>query len=378
MRRIVLSSLTLGLLIIGAGCSQDFAKNAAQEQPDQGDGDSPSQGESDANGDGDGNGRPRSDGGMFVGDGDGAAPQPGDGDGDGDQPNAPSARVVGYLPAWRGVGEWAARIGTLGVTHVNLAFANPDDTLAPALQGSEDELHAFVSAAHAANIQVLVSIGGGGGSGKVREAFRAGTVDDYVAKLAAYLEEHELDGLDVDVEGDSATTPEYATFVAKVSEAVHGQHRLLSAALATWFVDDVPDEALRAFDFINVMSYDHCGPWTDACEQATYEAAVADLDYFAEKRGIDKSKVVLGVPFYAYCWGNCESGDYSYAELLAHFPDAANKDWIDQDGMQISYNGEATMRRKLELAKRYGGMMIWELGQDAVGDKSLLRIITGK
>ena len=379
MRSTPLLGLASCLAALLFACSSSSPRDRSMEDA-VGDGDAPA-GDGDASpGDGD---DAQGDGDGAQGDGDQASDDagiPGDGDGDGDDvpPDPAAGRVVGYLPAGRGVGEWAGRVGSLGVTHVMLAFANPEQNNEPELAASDEELSAFVANAHAAGTKVLVSIGGGGGSGKAAASFSPGNVDDFVRKLAAYLEAHELDGLDVDVEGESAMTDEYAVFVAKVSEAVHAQGKLLTAALATWFVSGISDQTLAAFDFINLMSYDHCGPWTDACEQSTYDAAVQDLDYFVKERAIEKSKVVLGVPFYAYCWGNCEQGDYTYAELIERFPDAPEKDWIDQDGYQISYNGRATMQRTVELARSYGGIMIWELSQDAQGDDSLLGIITGK
>jgi GH18 family chitinase len=45
-------------------------------------------------------------------------------------------------------------------------------------------------------------------------------------------------------------------------------------------------------------------------------------------------------------------------------------------GVEQNYNGPATIQRKTELAMRLvGGIMIWELSQDARGNDSLLRVI---
>ena len=55
--------------------------------------------------------------------------------------------------------------------------------------------------------------------------------------------------------------------------------------------------------------------------------------------------------------------------------DAWNQDWIDQGGVKISYNGVATIAKKAQLAKTYGGVMIWAVPQDAAGDHSLLKAI---
>jgi GH18 family chitinase len=373
-------TLTAFLIACSASSPRDQTTDDATGDGDGpvGDGDQPAGDGDSSPGDGD---HSQGDGDEAPDDGEQASPDaglPGHGDGGVLPPAEGARRVVGYLPARRGVGEWAGRVSSLGLTHVMLAFANPGDDGQPALAASDEELAQFVEAAHAAGTKVLVSIGGGGGSGKVAAAFAGGKVDAYVEGLADYLSAHELDGLDVDVEGESAMTDEYAVFVGKMSEAVHGQGKLLTSALATWFISGISDQTLAAFDFINLMSYDHCGPWTDACEQSTYDAAVQDLDAFVKERNVASDRVVLGVPFYAYCWGDCEQGDYTYAELIERFPEAAEKDWIDQDGYQISYNGRATMERKVELARGYGGVMIWELGQDAAGDDSLLGIITGK
>jgi chitinase len=266
-----------------------------------------------------------------------------------------------------------------GLTHLNLAFANPGAGNEPELDASDEDIALLVTSAHAAGTQVIASIGGGDESGDVAASLTPANVDDFVAKLTAYVQRHNFDGVDVDVEGSAAMTPDYNTFVQKIGAAMHANGKVLTAAFATWFVSSIPDETLATFDFINVMSYDHCGPWTGACEQATMQWAMDDLGYFAVERGIAKEKLVLGVPFYAWCWGVCNDVPaFTYAELIAQRPDAYQFDWIDEDGRQLSYNGEATIMQKVALSREYGGVMIWELGQDAVGERSLLRLITGQ
>jgi GH18 family chitinase len=233
-----------------------------------------------------------------------------------------------------------------------------------------------VGRAHAAGVRVMISIGGGDQSGALAPLLGADQADAFVAALLDYVLAHELDGVDVDVEGSVPGTADYAPFVLKLGAALHARHRLISAALATWVANDVADGALESFDFINVMAYDHCGAWTDACEQSTYDAAVADLATFSGRVAADR--LVLGVPFYAWCWGNCSADALSYAELLAAYPDAPAQDWIERDGAQLSYNGTATLMRKVELARAHGGVMIWELGHDAPGEASLLRAIVSQ
>ena len=77
---------------------------------------------------------------------------------------------------------------------------------------------------------------------------------------------------------------------------------------------------------------------------------------------------MLGVPFYGY---SASSGYTAYKDILAQNPNAYTADFMNG----WYYNGDATIRTKTELGKQYGGMMIWELSQDASGDRSLLKII---
>ena len=62
-----------------------------------------------------------------------------------------------------------------------------------------------------------------------------------------------------------------------------------------------------------------------------------------------------------------------YTEIVAQFNPQPN---VDQVG-QMYFNGPDTVRQKVKLAvnSKLGGVMVWELGQDANGQQSLLRVI---
>jgi chitinase len=284
-------------------------------------------------------------------------------------------RVVGYVATWiGGLGDW---VDFTQVTHLNIAFANPAGGNEPSLPFGDDQIAGVVKKAHAAGSHVLISIGGGGdgASEGVATHYTAGNVAGFVDGIAGYLDAHDLDGVDVDVEGDVVGNGDYAPFVEKLRAKLHPKGKLVTSALAPWFLDPISDAALAQFDFINVMSYDDCDNTMASCEHATYQLAVSDLSAFT-KRGVPAAKLVLGVPFYGYCWGACPDGGYlPYDAILQRYPDAWQKDWIDQGGSKISYNGQPTIKKKAELAKGYGGMMFWEASEDTAGDHSLLKTI---
>src|SRR5688572_20337472 len=92
-------------------------------------------------------------------------------------------------------------------------------------------------------------------------------------------------------------------------------------------------------------------------------------------KGLAKEKAVFGVPFYGYSWANGKATALTYAQILAQAPDAATVDQVQVAGATTYLNSRVTIQAKAKLARQYGGIMIWELGQDAAGDASLLKAI---
>lgn len=291
-------------------------------------------------------------------------------------------RVVGYLPNWNGTyASWVSKVDFAKLTHVNLAFALGDSTghlqLAPA-----SDLATFISAAHAKGVKVFPSLGGGGGDGQITPYYQPAQVDAFVDNIINFVVSNNMDGIDVDVEAPDRMGATYDTFIAKLIAKAHPRGLPVTAAVAQWMQYGMSDTTLRSFDFINIMSYDNTGTWTGPGEHSSYAQAQDALNYYANK-GVARDRMVLGVPFYGYCWGNCGGGQSStyilYKDILAKYPSASNADWINADGAQYSYNGLATMSAKTTLAKGYGGIMIWELSGDvsSTNSQSLLRAIDG-
>ncbi len=293
--------------------------------------------------------------------------------GTGGAPDKSGPRVVGYLPTWRNMSPELLDLDTL--THICIAFANPTGSGNEVdFDSKQSEVGPLVEAAHAKGVKVLASIAGAAGGEAVRSKLEAGNVDAFVSSLVTFMNSYGLDGIDVDIEGYNVDHT-YEPFVKKLSAAI-GQDKLLTAAVANWNGDDFSDGALAEYDFINVMSYDHCGTWTDACEHSSPGDTQQDMNYWVNTRGYAADKTVLGVPFYGYCWGSsCPGEAMTYADILSYYPEQSTTDYFSGSGYQVSHNSPATIASKATLAKQYGGVMIWELGQDASGDASLFKII---
>lgn len=138
----------------------------------------------------------------------------------------------------------------------------------------------------------------------------------------------------------------------------------------------VPDSVFACFDWINIMAYDATGYWNPNApgQHSSLEYAKSSVAYWL-KRGLPRSKAVLGIPFYGYGFGSAFRKDgYAYSEIVTTYPGAENR---DQAGTTIWYNGLSTIRAKAEYVKtqNLGGVMIWSLDNDAPGEKSLLAVL---
>jgi chitinase len=260
------------------------------------------------------------------------------------------------------------------ITDLDLAFANPpkcQGVCTPAsdmrfsIDGETDaDIDTMVRAAHAAGVRVVASIGGGGGDQRIIQFYNVGLSGPVVASLQAFVATHNLDGVDVDIEDPSNMGAPFLTFVSSVTAAFHPSGKLVTAAVAKYLQSSMPDAALRQFDLVNIMSY------------SSYNTAVKDLDYYANQEKITPSKLVLGVPFFGATDGDREQ---SYKNILAAYPNAWKVDLVGggplDDGLAYHYVGESTMAQETQLGKKYGGIMFWDLANDAPAPHSLLNII---
>jgi chitinase len=281
-------------------------------------------------------------------------------------------RIVGYV---RGeAAEMADEIQFKKITHLNIAFINPDST------GRFTEakgIQAVVAKAHRNGVKVLMAIAGGNAPRYYRSLIAPANRALFIANLIKFMTDHDFDGIDVDIEGELITN-DYEGFVIQLAAAVR-PGKLLTAAVATPYGPLLTAASLAQFDFINVMSYDKTGPWRPQIsgQHSPLSMAVSDMDYWQNERKIPKQKLNLGVPFYGYSFGPSGAGSMSYKKIIDTYPGARDKDELPTvDGGMLYYNGTATIKAKTKLAlEQSGGMMIWQLLQDASGSDSLLELM---
>ncbi|HUZ61898.1 MAG TPA: glycosyl hydrolase family 18 protein [Hanamia sp.] len=292
-----------------------------------------------------------------------------------------SFKIVGYYFLYTAVRDTvhsdSSYLFLNKITHLNIAFINPDSA---GNFRNDLAIDTLIKKAHQKNVKVLASIGGGGPhpyfSVLLDNKNRRGFIDNLVSLVKRY----DLDGVDVDIEGDDIDK-NYTKFVVGLAAALRQEKKLITAAIATAYKDQLPDKALKQFDFVNIMSYDNTGPWRpqDPGDPSTYSMAVDDLDYWHNTRGIPKEKLVLGLPFYGYGFGKDNSPVVSmnYSQIVSLYPNSELSDTLNLPGdVVMYYNNLATIKKKTELAmQKGGGVMIWQLLGDAPGNNSLLNAI---
>ncbi|WP_445457621.1 glycosyl hydrolase family 18 protein [Flavobacterium sp. HNIBRBA15423] len=286
-------------------------------------------------------------------------------------------KVIGYIPNWIDLNAFSNSIQYNKLTHINIAFENPD------ANGNLTFLTAnntIIQTAHANNVKVFVSIGGGAISegGAIRDNFfnqmSAGNRASFVQKLTNYVIAHNFDGIDVDLEGP-AINADYGSFIIDLATSLHANNKQITAALSQGYGGaNVPSYTFAYFDWINIMAYDATGPWnpSNPGQHSPYSLAVDQFNYWTG-RGLPSNKAIIGVPFYGYGFGSSANQGISYADIVNTYPGAEN---TDQVANTIYYNGIPTIKQKTTFAiQNAGGVMIWQLAQDATGSKSLLSAI---
>ncbi|HSI74247.1 MAG TPA: glycoside hydrolase family 18 protein [Lunatimonas sp.] len=195
------------------------------------------------------------------------------------------------------------------------------------------------------HLKVMIACGGWGGSGGFSDMAKAPeTRKKFVESVVQFINDYELDGLDIDWEypglkgiGNPYMPEDKENFTSLMKELRHGldgigEHQLLTFAAAGWerFFHHIElPKVMEVVDYINIMSYDLAGggnPYTahhtnlgwvtmeDIAGTPAYDMKVQDLGdsaevYSAEKiiaycmeNGARPEQIIIGAAFYGKGW----------------------------------------------------------------------------
>ena len=290
------------------------------------------------------------------------------------------ARVVGYYTT--GSFSLNDKIQYCKLTHLNIAFANPQIDGTMVLPGNSGDLLKNVmdtARSQNSNIKIYIAIGGGYITDEMWNTYKNFLANPQdrpilIDKIVSYVLDNGFDGVDVDLEWKYVTTG-YSDFVIELRDALKEQSKGISAAYPSETrYSLVTDEALNALDFINLMVYDYTGPWNPSPGQhSSYNHAKRGIHFWKNKVGINPSKLTLGVPFYGYDFQNSTTvKSFTYGSMVASDVSNSEKDNVENK----YYNGRPTIANKVKLASQnLSGIMIWRIGADSFSEYSLLETI---
>lgn len=332
-----------------------------------------------------------------------------------------SFRIVGYVFGNNDNLKLPTNAGYL--THINYAFANVSPDGDVVLEHERDSVHlkrlTQFREQHP-HLNILLSIGGWSWSDYFSDAALTDSSRQRFARSAVeLLEKYDLDGIDIDWEypgqpgEDNMYRPEdrenFTLLLKTVREHLDrfgksrgrtGSRRYLltiAAGADAEYLEHTDMAAVHPhLDFVNLMTYDFHGPWTD---HAGHHANLHPPDGYPEESaaslsvnlfmdaGVPSQKLVLGVPFYGRGWADVDfpgddiyhtygtsHGSYSYDSLYNHYIDRNGyvRYWDETAGSPflwnadssviISYEDEESLRYKSEYVReqQLGGIMYWE------------------
>ncbi|MBS7176546.1 MAG: hypothetical protein KH056_10280, partial [Clostridiales bacterium] len=229
-------------------------------------------------------------------------------------------------------------------------------------------------------------------------------VDSLSTQLAEYIEEYDLDGINVDIENVTHEQKDQYTQLVKLLREKIPSHKEISVAVAanpnnwqTGWHGSYDYTALAKYaDHLLIMAYDEHYEGGTAGPVASIDFVERSIQYALSKTSPDK--IVVGVPFYGRIWGldsnritgkgvstktiqqileNCESiitydeqnqavkAEVTVTESSGHF--TVGGDFVLQPGRYVIwFENDQSYQSKLNLIEKYNlkGAGAWSLGQE--------------
>ena len=310
---------------------------------------------------------------------------------------SPNYKAVGYYASWKRDVFPAEKVDFKNLTHIAHAFIwpNADGSLATYDNFFYPEL---ITKTHQAGRKIIVSIGGWGhcdGFSPMTANVTART--KFIDNVKNFCRKNGYDGVDIDWEYPQSTID-----IANLTLLVY----ILSMSVP------ISDYNGKWFDFatmknyvnwIGGMTYDFHGSWTDHAGHSAplyapsnESGGSVDLGIqYLLSRGIPAEKIFMGLPFYGKEFtardlysSSTGCNDLGYNEIIPrlsagwiyHWDNLAKVPYLTNSNRTklISFDDTVSVQIKCEYLKqkKLGGVIIWELSHDDMGDaQPLLEVI---
>lgn len=291
-------------------------------------------------------------------------------------------KIIGYIPVYR----QSALVTYDKLTHANLAYLKPneDGTIIEYGEYAQKNFNKFIEMTERLDVVRTISVGGWG-SNMASMSASAENIARFTDTLVKFCDEYNFKAVDFDwalVEGETQSQ-QYGQLIDSLDKHLTEADIELSLVLTSsdWYGRWIPESALEKVDWINVMAYDATGTWAASPygNHSSYNHMLEGESYWVG-RGVDKSKIAIGLPFYGRKFesesgGNAKAVDYK--SIVARYPNLSD-DMNKTPGVDLTfYNGPDLIKKKCQyvIDNKLNGVAIWEMSQDASAHKSLLKHI---
>lgn len=276
-------------------------------------------------------------------------------------------RIVGYFSYWESASLESIKYSKVTDIIYFHIWPNPDGTLDTSVVNQND-LAIIRDSAHSSGVNVLIAAGGGGASEGFPIMVANSTARaNFVSNLVQYVLDNNLDGIDInwETEINQEKIDGQDILLSDLSNALKPLGKSVTVATSGEIVE-LKSTASDYVDWVNVMAYDM--NWGNA-EHSTFEDSILALEMY-HNEGISKEKLLLGIPFYGR---DSNTNALKYNEIVS----ICNPSPSDNNCNDYFFNGIDLVQQKTKyvLDNGYGGVMIWNTGQDVHDQDSLLSAI---
>jgi chitinase len=303
-------------------------------------------------------------------------------------------------------------------THICHAFlvADGDGNVQTARTVPSRELTAD---AHKAGVRVLLSLGGWGWDEQFASITSKPEAEErYVKAVMTIVDEFDYDGIDLDWEypDTKAEVIGFERLARRFRKDLDGIGKKKGRAMVQTMAASSNPGTLRwldkeflleTMDWINVMTYDFTGDWTDYAGHhsplfasskqpgGSPRSTEATMKYLLNDRGLPANRLAVGIPLYGRAFGVKEpyastkgvpktrkpQGDYRNLRKLQdeqawtrRWDDETKSPWLlsPDHSMVMGYDDAESVALKTEWASKQGfrGVFFWQLGGDRLPDGS--------
>lgn len=274
------------------------------------------------------------------------------------------------------------------------------------------------------DLKVIIAVGGWAADGFSDMAATKATREVFVDSVVKYVEEHNLDGVDIDweypvngawgvIKSREADKENFTALLQLMREKMPDKELSFCASVSGWFLDAVDIPAVsKLVDSVNLMAYDMQGTWNEYTDHhsnlypnpanplVSWGLSASEAVDRLIGAGVPADKIVLGAATYGHEFNGVEDGNTG---LFQHFNkddatvwrggtipfEALTEYYINKNGFVrywdsaaqapylysadekifISYDDEESVAAKVNYTKEkgLGGIMYWEYTSDLTG-----------